>query len=286
MERLNEIWNRYDLGRRFNNSLSPNQYNLVHTNIEFFNGNQWVNIPQTEAMEKLPKPTFNIIKRITSLFVASLTSSDTAIYFSPLNNSGINAAEFATKEVANLTEKFKLDYRIREALYDGAVTGDYCAHFFWNKDAVPYGGSLGACRGEIEMELLDGINVLFGNPNICDVEKQPYIIIVGREWDSEESARGVSHYRDSRDKNLYVLMYEKIDGTVHATKAMREKIIYDRVDTGLSRYPIVWGNWERQKNQYHGRALVTGIVPNQIYINTMMAMVFRNMMTQSFNKII
>ena len=48
---------------------------------------------------------------------------------------------------------------------------------------------------------------------------------------------------------------------VHVTKATRDAVIFEDVDTGLSRYPIAWGNWERQKNQYHGRALVTGLVP-------------------------
>lgn len=285
-DRLTDLWKKYDLGRAFNNSLTPNQYSLVHTNIDFFTGNQWVNLPDTEAMRSLPKPTFNIIKRVVSLFVASLTSQNANIYFSPLDNTGQIPAEFATREVNNLTEKFKLDYRIRDALYDGAITGDYCAHFFWVPYAEPYGGTLSANRGEIRMELVDGVNVLFGNPNICDVERQPYIILVGRDWDPEESPRGVTHSLDEKDKGLYVLLYEKINGTVHASKATKENVIFDRVNTGLKRYPVAWGNWEKQKNSYHGRALVTGIVPNQIYINTMMAMVFRNMMTQSFNKII
>jgi hypothetical protein len=71
---------------------------------------------------------------------------------------------------------------------------------------------------------------------------------------------------------------------VHVTKATRDGVIYEDLDTGLSRYPIAWGNWEKQKNQYHGRALVTGIVPNQIFINSMMALVFRHLQLQSFPK--
>ena len=38
------------------------------------------------------------------------------------------------------------------------------------------------------MELVDGINVMFGNPNTPDVESQPYILIVGRA--PVESLRG------------------------------------------------------------------------------------------------
>ena len=140
-------WELYEKGRQYNNSLVPNQYRLVNTNIEFFAGNQWINVPMTPAMSRLPKPVFNIIKRVASLFVASLTSSGTTIHFEPLSyydgenqkDPENNAAEYATAEVENLLEKFKFEYKIREALFDGAQTGDYAAHFWWDADALPYG---------------------------------------------------------------------------------------------------------------------------------------------------
>ena len=59
-----EVWKLYEKGRRYNMQLKPNQYRLVSTNAEFYTGNQWLNLPATEAMNRLPKPTFNIIKRI------------------------------------------------------------------------------------------------------------------------------------------------------------------------------------------------------------------------------
>ncbi|MBQ3372979.1 MAG: hypothetical protein IJG40_07600, partial [Oscillospiraceae bacterium] len=304
-------------------------------------------------------------KRVTSLFVASLTSSNTTISFEPLSyQTDGEAAAFATAEVRNLLEKFKMDYQIRDALFDGAITGDYAAHFFWNPEAQPYGGAFGEYKGEIEMELLDGINVMFGNPNCREVEKQPYILIVGRDtvenlkreavyWRkhscsslrgeySQDARKGTSAYAsgapselsnwgdpadrdiqitadselynfagiggkteihgddDKTGKALYVYLYTKVwkteqyinpktglvelrkVQTVHVTKATRHCNIFEDVDTGLSRYPIAWGNWQKQRNQYHGRALVTEIIPNQIFINQMMAMVSRHLQTQAF----
>ena len=383
-----KAWQNYESGRAYNNALVPNVYRTVNTNIEFFAGNQWLHIPMTPAMSRLSRPVFNIIKRITSLFVASLNSSATTISFEPLTyydsenmkDPETNAAVYATAEVRNLFEKLKLDYRLRDALFDGAVTGDYCFHFYWNPDALPYGGAFDNARGEIEMELVDGVNVMFGNPNTPDVESQPYILIIGRDtvdnlrWEAkrfnqvkngigkggtgsdeleqdtiqpdreyiwQEGIGGQNELIYSDDKSgkaLYVYMYTKVteekevineetglpemedvvdekgnpvplkdkdgkevigpDGkplfeqqkvkrlvtTVHVTKATRSCNIFEDVDTGLSHYPIAWGNWERQKNQYHGRALVTGIVPNQIFINSMMAMVFRHLQLQSFPK--
>jgi len=387
---ITKAWQYYELGREYNNRLTPNQYRTVDTNWEFFSGNQWLHIPETPAMSRLSRPVFNIIKRVTSLFVAQTTASATTVSFEPLSyydgtnmaDPETNASVYATEEVRNLYEKFKMDYRTREALFDGAVTGDYCAHFFWNPDAQPYGGAFEDTKGEIEMELVDGINVMFGNPNTCDVESQPYIIIIGRDtvenlkWeanqyrknkkglgktgtasdkDTVESITGDAEWQwqtgvggeteivgddDKTNKALYVYLYTKVtkeenvidketglpkmepvvdengdpipekdkkgkpvldyEGnpvfktkplkkmvtSVHVTKATRNVNIFEDVDTGLSHYPIAWGNWEKQKNQYHGRALVTGIVPNQIFINSMFAMIFRHLQLQSFPKTI
>jgi len=313
-EKMTLAWQRYEAGRSYNDRLVPSQYDLVNTNIEFFAGNQWVHLPKSGAMQKLPKPTFNIIKRVASLFVASLTSSAASISFDELRSAGESGDEkspaaIATAEVQNLLEKFKMDYRIREALFDGAQTGDYCAHFYWDSDAVPYGGALSSHRGEIRMELVDGINVMFGNPNTPQVERQPYILIVGRETvekldEERRRYRGDEEVVSDSDtefqvgiggrtelesdaengKALYVYMYEKKNGTVHVTKATKTCTIFEDIDTGLNLYPIAWGNWEKQKNQYHGRALVTGIIPNQIFINTMFAMVMRHLQLMGFPK--
>ena len=322
-------WKLYEEGRSYNNRLVPNQYSLVETNTEFFAGNQWLHLPDTPAMRGLPKPTFNILKRVASLFVASLTSSGVTLRYEPLayydgsGSSDPHSADmaYANAAVKNLLEQFRFDYRIREALFDGARSGDYCAHFYFDPAARPYGGTLGGEQGEICMELVDGINVMFGDPGDARVEHQPYILIVGRDTvdhlRAEQALWGgtgdIESDGDTGDmtgvggrtelsgeeggKALYVYLYTKQeveeqgeDGSirtvshVHVTKATKTAVIYENVDTGLSRYPIAWGNWEKQKNQYHGRALVTGLVPNQIFINSMFATAMRHLQLMAFPK--
>jgi hypothetical protein len=374
---ITEAWKLYENGKNYNNRLEPNQYDLVNTNIEFFIGNQWINLPMSNAMSQLPRPVFNIIKRIGALFVASLCSAATKVNYESLQNKdgnnlqdqSSNAASMATAEVENLFDKFKMDFRIREALTDGVQTGDYCAHFYWDPTKIPYGGAYGAYRGEIQMELVDGINIMFGNPNSYIVEDQPYILVIGRDIvdtlkneylthhkkgvdesgsiqsDSETQWQAASGGKveliegDDYGKALYVYLYTKRskevnmknpDGsdmlemvtdksgnpvidktkegfpiydamgqpvyktrpvketqtTVYVSKHTRNVTIYEEIDTELSCYPIAWGNWERQKNQYHGRALVTGIIPNQIYINSMFALVMRHQQMLGFPKIL
>lgn len=385
-ERYTEAWRLYELGRQYNNQLVPNQYDLVNTNIEFFVGNQWKGLAASSAMNALPKPVFNIIKRVASLFVASLTSSSTKVSFEPLQNKqdapselamdgetiqqeeeAQTAAQMATSEIENLFDKLKMDFKIREALFDGAQTGDYCAHFYWNPDKKPYGGAYGAYRGEICMELVDGINVMFGNPNTRCVEDQPYILIIGRDtirnlrreylkyhpgdeigasqilpdkdnlWQAASGGRTELGDDKMTSKALFVYMYTKkcqevkltnpdgspkmenktdkrgkpiqkklkdgfpmtdVNGnpvyeqvqatelrtTVCVSKHTKFCTIFPETDTELTYYPIAWGNWEHQKNQYHGRALVTGIIPNQIYINSMFALIMRHQQMLGFPK--
>ncbi len=295
-------WTLYETGRDYNCQLNPNQYSLVRTNTEFFIGNQWLNLPDTPAMRALPKPTFNILKRVASLFIASLTGSAFRLKVEPLFDATDDDAAFADTELSNLLEKFHFEYRIRDALFDGAQTGDYCAHFWFDPEARPYGGA-GAFRdyrGEIRMELVDGINVMFGNPADCRVERQPWILLVGRDR-VENLRREAKRYRKAGDAGeivadeddetaLYVLLYTKVERnhetTVHVTKATREAVIYEDIDTGLSVYPVAWGNWERQRNQYHGRALVTGLIPNQIFINTLFATAMRHIQLMAFPRVV
>ena len=372
---LTTAWQLYEQGRSYNMRLRPDQYTLCDTNIEFYAGNQWLHLPATPAMASLPKPVFNIIKRVTNVQVASLMSSGISVNLEPLSyydgssmaDPDSNACEFAQAELDNLFDKFKLEYRARDALFDGAQTGDYCAHFYFDPTAIPYGGRLGPhVRGEIRMEPVDGINVMFGNPNSRDAQAQPYILIIGRDTvdnlndEMRRCRKDVKPYEevtsdsdtyhqsgiggktelvtsDGHGKATYIYLYTKVtkkvkmtdkngdpvmetvfgkdgepvyekdeDGnhildsygmpiakrrqkydyvtTVHVSKSTRNCVIFEDTDTGLLLYPIAWGNWEKQKNQYHGRALVTGIVQNQIFINSMFALVMRHMQLQAFPK--
>jgi len=142
--------------------------------------------------------------------VASLTSSGININFEPLSyydggdvaDPDSDAAQFANAEVRNLLEKFKMDYRVRDALFDGAQTGDYCAHFYFDPDALPYGGAFGTYQGEIMMEMVDGLNVMFGNPNTPLVEKQPYILIVGRDT-CDNLSWEAAHWAKQEEELIY-----------------------------------------------------------------------------------
>jgi hypothetical protein len=326
-------WKLFEAGKKYNNNLTPSYYDTVDANLEFYTGNQWRNLDA----DNMPKPVFNIIKRVVQFMVAQLISSKTKLHFEPLLNADNGdkqvedeptPADIANSMVSNLFEKFKMDFKIKDALTDGANTGDYCAHLYWDVHQKPY-GSMYPIEGEIALELVDGTNVFLGNANNPNMDAQPYVIIAGRDMvqnlreeakqfkqnDQEvNSIQSDKNYNEQASDNgkievdadeygkaQYIIVYRKkriqkevVDDfgnktmettyTITASKSVETAYIYKDVDTGLQYYPVAWGNWERQKNTYHGRALATGLLPNQIFINRMFAMVMYHLMMTAFPK--
>ena len=292
------LWDKYEKLVRYNSSFRQNKnyYESIKVWNGFYNGDQWQGL---EGDKKLPHPVFNIIKRIIEFKIASLTSSNIAVNIEPLENMvlDVDVGGFLNAEINNLFEKCEFESKIKDALLDGAITGDMCIHTVFNPDKQAYRGR--NIKGEIEIELIDATNVGFGNPNITDVEKQPYIIILGRdtvknlqkeakkhiEADNETQYQVTDYTEiegDEEGKALYIYYYYKKDGKVFCSKATKDVEIFKDVDMKMSRYPIAFANWYRQKNTFHGRGEVEGICPNQISINKLFAMVIYHQMTTAF----
>lgn len=329
IEEITKDWSLYEAGLTYNEELfgEDKSYNdNIDANRAFFSGDQWRNV----KAKNLPKPVFNIIKRVVTFFVASLTSQDIAVNFKTLEyseeetkkmelgmtpeeigNPDIKASQLANSEVKNILEKSDFSSLVREGLFDAAITGDMCMHMYFDKDKIPYNGRFKNIKGEIEMELVDGSNVMFGNANNPTVEKQPYIIIVGRDLakNLQEEANANSKSKDKKEvkaddeyeyqqgdngkveveadgygKALYLIIYKRDceTGKIRVSKCTKECYMYEDVDTDLVNYPIAFMNWEKQKNEYHGRAVVSGMLPNQIAINKMFAMVIYHLMLTAF----
>jgi hypothetical protein len=312
-------WRFYEEGIQYNTRLfgTKSYYDNIDANRDFFIGDQWRNLPNADD---LPQPVFNIIKRVLTFKVASLTSNNVSIQLEPLEydeskleedermQNEVNASELATAEIQNIFEKYNMENRIRDGLFDAANTGDMAIHFYFDPKKKPYKGRFPNVKGEICLELVDGQNVMFGNPNNPNVEAQPYIILVGRDlaknltkeaklyknkvnvqrdtdnlYQATDSGR-VEIETDEYGKALYIIFYERDeDGKIKATKCTKDAYIYQDIKLGLDYYPLAWMNWEKQKNQYHGRAETTGLIPNQIAINKMFAMVIYYLMLSAFS---
>lgn len=291
-----------------------NYYDVIDTNIAFASGDQWRNV----VADGLPKPVFNIIKRVKQFKIASLKADNISISIQPMEyrpqtndlrmQQKVKDTDLANAEIKNVLENIKFDAKSRTLLADGFDTGDWCMHFYFDLDEQPFKKTMPNVKGLIKAEIIDSTNVIFGNPNTRQVEKQPYIILVGRDLVSnlkDEAKKNGSKDIDSikgdseteyqmgdngkvendakgYEKALYIIKYYKKDGKIYANKSVRGTYIYKEKDTELSYYPICFNNWEEVKGSYHGRSETTGIIPNQIAINKMFAMVIYHLMLTAF----
>ena len=166
--------------------------------------------------------------------------------------------------------------------------------------------------GDFRTVLLDNTNVFFGNPNSKDVKSQPYILIASRELVEDVKAVAAGHGRskeeialitgdsdssefagDMAQKELtgtkcvtLTKLWRGENGTICFRKSVRDTVITETVDTGLQNYPICFFNWTPIKNSWHGQAVATGMIENQIFINKAFAMVMKHMMDTAFSKVV
>lgn len=309
IDKITKDWERYEAGKTFNNAIKcPNDinyYEMIDAVLAFFGGDQWRNV----KAEDMPKPVFNYIKRTLQFFVASLKSTNTSLTFENIEHqedTEDKLVDIMNSEVKYILEKMKFENRIQDLLFDAGQTGDACMHFWFDANKKEYKNI-----GKICHEIVDGSNVMFGNANNSNVEDQPYIIIVGRDL-AENLQEEAKRYKTSTNKeeiekdtdyifmpgdnakieidvdkygkSLYILIYErdKKTGKIKVSKSVKNTYIYQDIDTGLEYYPITWLNWEKQKNNYHGKGIVIDMIPNQIVINKMFAMIVYHLMLTAF----
>lgn len=310
----------YQSGKNYNNNLWPSYYDLVDCNWDFFYGFQWRG---ANLNPDYPQPVFNNINRFATFFVAAIMANKPAVKFeSPVTlEEGDNTDLMINQSWNEFVEREKLVWKTKNALYDGVVTGDYVGHLIMNPDAKPYNGAFSDVIGQIEYEKVDPNNFYVGNANTNDIQSQPYIQIAGRDMvsnlkkeqeankemqdgeiqsdnDIEEQASfyGKIEMEDIKSddgkengKATYVITYVKKknddgDLTVHATKCTHDAYIYKDVDLGIPLYPVALGNWELQRNTYHGMSFVQSAIPAQIFINRGFAMAMKNTIDTAFSK--
>ena len=294
-----EIWAEYEKAVSYNQEI--NLYETVRQNEDFFIGNQWkgVNAPD------LDKPVINILKRVVSYFIATIVSDDVAAQVSLFSGTADEKTDIALKIISSsldeIKELAKLNSKNRDAIRNAAVDGDACMYFYF--DAGEQLGDM--AMGRIEAEEIDNTNILFGNPQLCDVQKQPYIMLVMRKTvesvKEEAKANGVSkdnieqiladddpngiNRENETGKVTVLIKFWKQDNTVWWTKATQNVVIKKPVNTGYKLYPITYFSWDKIKNCYHGQSCITGLIPNQIFINKLFAMSMEHVKKMAFPKI-
>lgn len=297
-----KVAQEYDKGCGFNTGI--NLYETVEANENFYVGKQWEGV----QANGLPTPVFNFIKRIILYVVASTATDNLKINASPLSSTGATAlgdlnrlTEVVNTQFEALFERNKMGKMTREFMRNAAVDGDACIYSWFDPDEET--GQ--TAKGAIKTEILENTRVIFGNPNERDPQKQPYIIISKRELveDVKEQAKQYkgqdtdtiiedsdetnNHFDGMTDGKVTTLVrFWKENGTVWAVKTAGKAVVRPKWDTKMRLYPIVWMCWDYVQNCYHGQAAVTGLIPNQIFVNKMFAMTMISLMTTAYPKVV
>ena len=295
------VWGFYERGLRYNNQIDLEE--TVRCNENFYLGRQWENVDANG----LPTPTFNFIKRVVMFDVATITTDNlkvnaTALAHTANTNELIPAVNVVNEEFEALTERNELTNLAREFVRNAAVDGDGCMYAYWD-DTAETGQD---AKGEIRTEVLDNTDVYFGNPTEKEVQRQPYIIIRSQlptrevrlrakangseEWESIQPDDEFAHAMDSAKITddmttlLLILWRDDETKTVWAYECTQHAEVTEAWDMEISLYPLVWLNWDYVKNCYHGQAMVTGILNNQIFVNRAWAMSMLSMMKTAYPK--
>lgn len=297
-----KVWKDYEKGVTFKQQLDL--YDTVKVNEDFYVGKQWEGVQSNG----LPTPVFNYIKRIILYLVASTATDNLTMNAAPLNGQAHSEADaerlcrVVNAQFEHLFERCKMGQLVRRFMRNAAVDGDACLYAWFDPDAET--GQ--AAKGAIRTELLENTRVIFGNPNSREVQEQPWLIISRRERledvrrevgafggdpeevraDSDEAGDRFDALAEGKVTTVLKLWKNPHTGTVWAVKCVDGAIVRPEWDTEQKLYPIVWMSWDVVPNCYHGQAAVTGLIPNQIFVNKMFAMTMISLMTTAYPKVV
>ena len=299
-----KVAKEYEAGLSFNQGIDL--YDCVQTNENFFIGKQWEGVKSNG----LPTPVFNFLKRVVLFSVANVSTDNLKLHAKRMPSSGQMPAfaaellaDILNDQFASIFEFNKMGSCIREFCRNAAVDGDGCAYTYWDPDVDTGQPS----RGAIRTEVLMNTQVMFGNPNSRDVQSQPYILIErrllvkdarrrakangadGSLITADEKESGDPHLDNLGGNKVTVLLRlwkDEETGTVHGYECTRNAEVRKEWDLGIKLYPVTWMNWDYVQDCYHGQAMITGLIPNQIFVNKLFAMSMISLMTLAYPKVV
>lgn len=297
------VYQRYQRSVSFNHQIDL--YDTVENNENFFIGKQWEGVRANGN----PTPTFNFLKRVTLFQVATVSSDNITMQATPLSSTSRyslgdmeRVSDVMNKQFAAIFERNRVVTLTREFMRNAAVDGDGCTYTWFNPD-IETGQE---AKGDIVTEIVENTRVHFGNPNDKDVQNQPWILInlrrpvdevrrlaqrngfPGEEIRPDSECDGSEYDRLSSDRATLLVYFQKDPETGHiwAGKYTRDGQVEAFRDTELKRYPLTWMNWDYVQDCYHGHALISQLIPNQVFVNQLFAMVMRSLQTTAFPKVI
>ena len=301
-------WSQYEAGKSYKRRIGL--YETVRRNDNFYKGNQW----QSDA-NALPRPVFNLVRRITDFLIGSVASGSPAIHYTDERLPFLDNAQerervtlglsMLNKNAAYRWTQNRMNELSQRALLDAAISGDAVFYCWWDNTCdcgQPF------C-GDIRTDLIPNTGFFPADPESSDIQSQDSIILSGRatlssirreaiEYGmSPEEAEKICADSDSdtvdsigtvsspTPKVTYLIRFWKEGGEVMFEKCTKTHLIR-RSATGLRLYPVAYFNWYPNRHSCHGSSPISEMIPNQKYINSAYAMIMKHMSDTAFSKVI
>ncbi len=243
-----QIWDKYEKGRSYFRQIDL--IGRTDRNYRFYTGDQWHAIET--GGEELPMANF--IKPIIRYKVSTVCKKGMSAVYMPndrMDKDAQNTARALNRLFGLRWEMGKMDTVMRQMIKDGAIAGDSYL-FFGEGDDVMKG------------QIIDNVNIFFGDEKENDIQQQPYIIIRERRFvrdirkeaeqngikDEQELALIVSdtdtedelgdkadiEYDEDEGKCVSLLyMYRDDEGFIHTVKSVKNLIYQkDRAITAVN----------------------------------------------------
>lgn len=305
-------WRQFEAGRDYKRRIGL--YDTVRRNERYYRGDQWYGT----SLPDLPRPVFNIIKRIVDYLVCTVASGDVSISYADdylpfagsraLRETVDHAIDVLNRHAAYRWDREKLEALVYDCLLDAAISGDGIFYCYWD----PAARTGTDYTGDIVTGRVDNVNFFVADVNRADVQSQDYIILSGREdvaalrreakragassadlrrivSDSDTSFGGGDYssqeLASDDGKATCIIKFYRENGFVHFEKSVKSCLIR-RAATNMKLYPVAYFNWTPTKDSFHGTSPVTALIPNQKYINLAYAMAMKHMTDTAFSKVI
>ncbi len=317
-------WQLYEKGKSF--LQKQNFFEKANRNIRMYLGDQW----HGAKLGNMPLVQYNFIKPIVKYKVSNLNTKDYEIIIMSNNYDSLAEHEEMDKvcnklnsHISVIWEQMKMDRLYRRMKKDSAILGEGILYFYFkeleekkkeNKNSEEYRETENVnqieeqddikdyneeatelmhkiVKGDIEAEILNPLDVFYGNENEPDIQRQPYILIKKRmdldsvrqlakenEVEPEEISKiqadkdvfeqaGDAAKEEVDDQVLVITKLYKKNGTVHYTQSTKTVVIVKDEDMGLKCYPLAHMIWEDVYGSARGLGEVEPLIENQIETN-------------------
>lgn len=315
-----QIFSEYEKQRSYKASIGTRGiYEQSKINERFFVGDQWYG---AKCGNERPLVRHNLIKRIGDYKMSMLLSDNTEITYTAEGVADTVMTEKSVKEIRKTlaegkkaaftdekqeiatvmsalndyqrttAERLKLQSLLEQALRNAYISGTGVVYTYWEPEENTglYADDFGsvAIKGDIKCEVIDIENVYFGDPNVSDVQSQPYIILASSRPVAElkrYAARFGAGYSEINNikadsslsgENVTVLtkLFKEWDSAAKEYKIYAKMVtsgatVREKWDIGVRLYPLCTFSWERGKNSPYGESEITYLIPNQIAVNRM-----------------